>query len=267
MWDNMMKEQTNEMRTEETILAIHRIAVGDFSKKAPISERMDMQDAVALGINMLAEEIEALMKKKDDYSGALLNMLEDINQTKEALNLASLQWESTFNAINDSVFIMENDGKILQCNRATLDLLGKPQDEIIGKHCWESIHGTSGPVDVCPMLRMRKSKTRETTEYPLGDRIVSVSVDPIFGEDGALKGAVHLVSDITERKRIEEKLHSTLSDMKRFNRIAAGREIRMIELKREVNDLLRSGGNIEKYAIQKLGVGDRERESKNDRKE
>lgn len=55
-----------------------------------------------------------------------------------------------------------------------------------------------------------------------------------------------------DRKQAEEKLHKTLGDLERFNRLAVGREQQMIELKREVNDLLRSLGRQEKYRIPTL---------------
>jgi len=48
---------------------------------------------------------------------------------------------------------------------------------------------------------------------------------------------VAIVSDITERREAEEHLAMTLQKLERFNRLAMGREIRMIELKREVNDM------------------------------
>lgn len=56
-----------------------------------------------------------------------------------------------------------------------------------------------------------------------------------------------LRTEITERKRAEEALQKTMRDLKRFNRLAVGREHRMIELKREVNDLLHSMGRQQKF--------------------
>ena len=60
---------------------------------------------------------------------------------------------------------------------------------------------------------------------------------------------VAITKDITDRKEAEEKLHKTITDLQRFNRVSVGRELQMIELKREVNDLLHSMGRQEKYKI------------------
>jgi PAS domain S-box-containing protein len=74
-------------------------------------------------------------------------------------------------------------------------------------------------------------------------------------EDGRvtkLRGAFH---DITERKQAEEKLRKhareleeSNADLTRFNQIATDRELRMIELKQEINALRREAGQPPRYA-------------------
>jgi len=45
----------------------------------------------------------------------------------------------------------------------------------------------------------------------------------------------------------EEQLQEKMKDLERFNRLAVGREHRMVELKREINELLRELGREEEY--------------------
>jgi PAS domain S-box-containing protein len=63
--------------------------------------------------------------------------------------------------------------------------------------------------------------------------------------------------DITERKTAEEQIRQKVallekanSDLDRFNRIAVGRELRMIELKREINVLSERLGKPPRYSLQ-----------------
>jgi DNA-binding NtrC family response regulator len=52
-----------------------------------------------------------------------------------------------------------------------------------------------------------------------------------------------------ERKRSEEELKQKYEELERFSRVTVDREVRMIELKQEVNALLKAAGQPEKYRI------------------
>jgi PAS domain S-box-containing protein len=45
------------------------------------------------------------------------------------------------------------------------------------------------------------------------------------------------IADITERKRAEEEIKTKVAELERFNRLSVGRELRVIELKKKINDL------------------------------
>ncbi|MBU4355688.1 MAG: PAS domain S-box protein [Proteobacteria bacterium] len=134
----------------------------------------------------------------------------DRKRAEEELRLAAFQWRTTFNAIGDAVALMDQEGTILQCNQAMADQVGKPFPEIIGRRCWEVVHGTSGPIADCPMVRMRQSHQREESVLPVGENWLKVVVDPILDAAGNLTGAVHIITDITRIKRTEEKLLHSL---------------------------------------------------------
>jgi PAS domain S-box-containing protein len=98
---------------------------------------------------------------------------------------------------------------ILDCNTAFARLVGRPRDEIVGKTCCALVHGSEAPPPECPLVRMVRSGIREAWEYPRGDAWVREVVDPVFDDAGALAGAVHRISDISERKRAEEALRQS----------------------------------------------------------
>ena len=60
---------------------------------------------------------------------------------------------------------------------------------------------------------------------------------------------VAFVQDITERKRAEAERLQKLDELQRFHELTVDRELRMIELKKEVNALLKKSGRPEKYRI------------------
>jgi len=56
----------------------------------------------------------------------------------------------------------------------------------------------------------------------------------------AYKGTVAqqgIIRDITERKKMEEELQKKMHDLERFNKLAVGRELKMIELKKRIKEL------------------------------
>jgi PAS domain S-box-containing protein len=79
-------------------------------------------------------------------------------RTQEALINAAHKWRTTFDAIGDAVSLLDLDSRVLQCNQAMADLVGKPYGDIIGRMCWEVVHQTRGPIDGCPINRMMTSR-------------------------------------------------------------------------------------------------------------
>ncbi len=55
--------------------------------------------------------------------------------------------------------------------------------------------------------------------------------------------------DISEQMKAEESLLEKMDELIRFKRLTVGRELAMIELKKEVNELLKLAGEPEKYSI------------------
>jgi len=71
---------------------------------------------------------------------------------------------------------------------------------------------------------------------------------PINQNDFSL-GVTFTALDITELKRTEKTLREKIEELEHFNDITIGRELKMIELKREINSLLRRLGEKEKYNL------------------
>lgn len=71
-----------------------------------------------------------------------------------------------------------------------------------------------------------------------------------------LSSVATALAETIERKRAEEELKKIINKLERFNRLAVGREKRMVELKGEVNTLLCTMGKEEKYRVHNHGKQD-----------
>jgi PAS domain S-box-containing protein len=156
---------------------------------------------------------------------------------EEALRASVAQWYATFNAMSDAICLIDPQGKIQRCNRAMTELLDRPLGEILGHHCWEVVHGTSEPIDGCPVAHMWENRSRESLSMPFGDRWFSVSVDPILDDDEQIVGVVHVMTNITEQKQAEEALTHQAKQLRRLSaRLADAQEAERQRMARELHD-------------------------------
>lgn len=122
--------------------------------------------------------------------------------------------EKTFNAIPDAITIIDRDHSVVKVNKAMADALGMEPEELIGKHCYEVVHGTSYPIDTCPhvmLLHDNHEHSSEVHEENLGGFFL-ITTTPIYDDAGEVLGSVHVARNITQRKIIEEQLQQALDD-------------------------------------------------------
>jgi PAS domain S-box-containing protein len=152
-----------------------------------------------------------------EYVGTAMDITERKRAEAEVRNTAS-QWQATFDAVKDSVLLLDKDFHILRANHAAAEFLGLPFDKIVGGHCYELIHRTSTTPAECPLAKMRQSRGHEEAEILARAEgpWLSVSVDPIFDPSGELTQVVHVARDITERKRAEEALRESETRFRTF---------------------------------------------------
>ena len=126
-------------------------------------------------------------------------------QMEEALREAAIKWQTTFNAIDSAIWLMDNDMRIMIANEATQRMLKRDPQEIVGCHCWEIVHGSHAPIPECPIGRAKQTHRRESMELQINNQWYEVTVDPVIGSAGTPLGFVHQVSNITERKQLENE--------------------------------------------------------------
>jgi PAS domain S-box-containing protein len=127
-------------------------------------------------------------------------------RSDDTFKAASRMWRDTFNAMSEALCLLDTEFRIVQCNRAMTELVNRPEAEIIGRHCWEIVHGSDYPIENCPCKKVRKYRRRQTIHVELGDRHFELSVDPRFDDQGQISGYTHILADITAWKRSETAL-------------------------------------------------------------
>ncbi|MCZ6799001.1 MAG: PAS domain S-box protein [Nitrospirae bacterium] len=118
------------------------------------------------------------------------------------------KWEQAFDALTDHVMILDLGGNIVWANRAIRDHVESHMGPIVGQHYRLPYYGKVLPKSPPPwetVLAGALSAVVETA-FPLMPGYFLVSCYPLFDSQGTQWGAISVVKDITDQKRIEETL-------------------------------------------------------------
>ncbi len=151
---------------------------------------------------------------------AQVKALVRIRQAEDRLRAVAQQWQATFDAISDGVCLLDRHGRVLRCNQGLSRLLDRPPGELIGRPHEELTPGAPGGPRT-PFTRMLATRRREVAEVALGDRWLQGVADPMLADDGTVIGAVYILSDVTQRRRLEEQLRHA-QKMEAVGRLAGG---------------------------------------------
>lgn len=116
-------------------------------------------------------------------------------------------WERSFSQVSEGMFIVDKEFKVLQCNEAFSQIIGESRDGVIGKHCYNIVHGLGEASDSCVTCSAIKRcvGVRADMYEPFLDKYIEVAADPVLDDDGELIFAVHTLMDITEKVKLIEK--------------------------------------------------------------
>lgn len=196
------------------------------------------------GSNKIQEELikvkPASVEVIDGRSAKLVwELISEYREAQEEIKHVAAGWKRTFEGITDLIFIQDNQHTILEVNTAFAEALKSSPEDIIGLKCYELLHKMDKPWPGCPFEMTKKDKkahVEEVDDPEIGTPLL-VTTSPIFDENGELFGSVHIAKDISVLKKTEKELKKKIRDLEVFNKIAVGRELKMAELKKRVNEL------------------------------
>ena len=158
------------------------------------------------------ERLEELVKERTTeirmVNAELQQKISERKQAEEKIKHAAEEWRITFDSITDLVSIHDKNFRLVRVNKAFANSLKMEPSELIGKTCYELVHKTNEPPPNCPHVKTLATKEPVTVGYfePCLGIHLEVTTSPIFNEKGRVIGSVHVARDITERKRMEERL-------------------------------------------------------------
>lgn len=156
--------------------------------------------------------IDFSIKPVKDESGKVIFLIpegRDITDYKNIENKliqTAQEWETTFNSIPDLISIYDKNYKIVKVNKAFSNFFKMSPEELSGKFCYEVVHKSGEPFMGCPHKKTLETKKPQASEFfePRLGIYVEASTSPLFDEDKNIVGTVHIIKNITERKKAEQ---------------------------------------------------------------
>jgi PAS domain S-box-containing protein len=150
---------------------------------------------------------------------------------------------TTLESITDGFHTLNRDWRITYINQEAERIVGRSRDELLGKVVWDEFPEAVDTVfydRYHQAIRENQAVSFEEFYAPL-DTWLEVSAYP--SEEGL---AIYF-RDITARKEAEKQLNEQLEELRRWRKATLGREMRILDLKREVNELLEQAGQPARY--------------------
>jgi PAS domain S-box-containing protein len=194
-----------------------------------------------------------VVTRRNDAAGnpiGYLLMSSDISekrQAEEQLRFASQYARSLIEASLDPLVTISAEGKITDVNEATIKVTGVPREDLIGTDFSNFFTEPEQAREGYQKVFAKGS----VTDYPLTIRhrnrhLTEVLYNASVYRDarGAVLGVFAAARDVTAQKRAEAEIAEQrgkelerLGELERFQRLTVGRELKMIELKKEIEEL------------------------------
>ncbi len=182
----------------------------------------------------------------------LLHSRRQQHEQAEQLNALKLLSDIAYGSA-DAIFAKDRQGRYLMFNRAACGFAGKTEDQVVGQD-----DSVLFPPEQAALVRAHDRQvmeedriitSEETLDTPAGTLTFLAIKGPLHDENGRVTGMYGISRDITERSKSEDSLRRGNEELQRFNRAMIGRELEMIRLKREANELAAALGRQPPYDL------------------
>jgi PAS domain S-box-containing protein len=187
-------------------------------------------------------KVQALQGGADSYltqpvePTVLLAQIQALLRLKRAEALSSLSarhWQTTFDSLTDGIALVDSSGVILRVNRAFLSLLEITHSEAEGQPV-ANLFATCFGIPFAEYLTQRVDG--RPTELAFSESWLRVRYDEVQADPLQSSGAILLLADVTEHKKLQETL-------KMSERLAATGRLAHI-IAHEINNPLEAMSNL-----------------------
>jgi PAS domain S-box-containing protein len=179
----------------------------------------------------------------------------DITERRKAekdLIDSETRYRLLFESAKDAIFIFDAvTGLVVDVNPFFNDLLGYSKEQVLGKHLWEISTFKDIAASKESLLELQEKRLIRYKDLPLetadGCKIGVEFLGNLYLVNGRKLFQCN-IRDISERKGADAKISGELDELQRWQNALNGREGRVLEVKKEVNELLARLGEPLRYS-------------------
>lgn len=189
--------------------------IGSNSKILEILGKKDLFDSNMKDIflflekkNYTVEKSSFYFEKKDIF---VYLILDNNNQTEDEADF----YRSILEASHDEIYVSDENGMTLYCNKAFERHYEISRSEIVGRYAWHIME--AGYADTSPIPIVIKTKEELTLEqHTRTGRKILITACPVFDDNKNLKMVVENCRDITEIENMKTTLEQTKKEIQKY---------------------------------------------------
>ncbi len=231
----------SSQETGEFLAALREVIERGVTRNSRLNPRSASGEVIPTSLNASA------LRDTDGKVIGAIGILRDMRELDKALAYS----DSLIKNAPDPVFVSDLEGKILQANDAVYELLGFRPDEVLE----QSLSRFISPEETREFLSalrevIERGATRNARLNPRsasGEIIpTTLNASALRDADGKVIGAIGILRDMRAYEKVvrdlqesKSELQEKILDLEKFEEVVVGRELKMIALEKEVENLKR----------------------------